>query len=399
MRIAVIGCSFVFIVALWSVAAASRAYGPDVPVVTVSGDRVKAHDRELSAIAMSQDGRWLASGSHDRTIKLWSLPSGDLVHRWTGHKNSITDVAFSPDGRFVAAASADKTVSLWSVDQTNQTASLTGHRQSVRTVRFSPDGRLLITASDKELKTWSMPDGKPLAVVANPPVPLDGASFMSEALMAFPYRDAIQFVSLPDLQRRGSVTCGKGENVRRIAISGDGTRLVAVCPGGMRAWSLPNRQLETTIVGDGLYVNALTVNEDATLAATGDGAGVVRIWNLKDGRVTATFKDHGSAVVSMALSRDGRTLATGALDSRVRLWSTTQSSPLAIFKGHRGGVDHLHFTPDSATLVSAQEPDLQITEGWNNEDIPAGSARKINQDALIALWDTSPPKFRRLLGK
>jgi WD40 repeat protein len=66
-------------------------------------------------VAFSPDGRLLASGSDDKTIKLWEVASGSLVRTLSGHTNDVRSVAFSPDGRLLASGSDDKTIKLWDI--------------------------------------------------------------------------------------------------------------------------------------------------------------------------------------------------------------------------------------------------------------------------------------------
>src|SRR5271166_4578894 len=68
---------------------------------------------QVRSIAISPDGRSLASGSGDNTIRLWDLPSGKELHRLEGHTGIVSSVAFAPDGRSLASGSYDKTVRLW----------------------------------------------------------------------------------------------------------------------------------------------------------------------------------------------------------------------------------------------------------------------------------------------
>ena len=75
----------------------------------------------------------------------------------------------------------------------------------------------------------------------------------------------------------------------------------------------------------------------------------------------------------------------------VRVWSVDDGTALTIFEGHRGGINHLYITPDGSTIVSGQTSTLAI--------VSSTSVRNVSADALIALWDVSPPRFRRFLGR
>ena len=134
-------------------AAAAAAAAPHRASAGVCAQRV-------NCIAISPNGRWLASGSDDQTIKLWSLPDGallkTLVHAW-----NVYSVAIGPDSRLLASACAtDKTIKLWSVPDGALLKTLTGHTNYVRSVDFSPDGKLLASGSwDGTVRLWSLPDG------------------------------------------------------------------------------------------------------------------------------------------------------------------------------------------------------------------------------------------------
>jgi WD40 repeat protein len=86
------------------------------------------------------------------------LSQGQPVRTLTGHTDWVLSVAFSPDGRLLASGSDDETIKLWEVASGSLVRTLTGHTHWVRSVAFSPDGRLLASGSYKEIKLWDISD-------------------------------------------------------------------------------------------------------------------------------------------------------------------------------------------------------------------------------------------------
>ena len=119
------------------------------------------HKDSVKSVAMSADGQMLASGSSDKTIKLWNLKTGDLLriltgHRTlTGHEDYVWSVAISVDGQMLASGSSDKTIKLWNLKTGDLLRTLTEHGNSVQSVAMSADGQTLASgSSDRTIKLW-----------------------------------------------------------------------------------------------------------------------------------------------------------------------------------------------------------------------------------------------------
>jgi WD40 repeat protein len=116
---------------------------------------LKGHLSLVYAVAFSPDGQILASGSADETIKLWNLKTKEEICTLTGHADEVYSLAFSPDGQILASGSADETIKLWNLKTKEEICTLTGHANEVYSLAFSPDGQVLASGSaDGTIRIW-----------------------------------------------------------------------------------------------------------------------------------------------------------------------------------------------------------------------------------------------------
>jgi WD40 repeat protein len=131
----------------------------DNSLAIVSGDRVielPTGGYMASRITVSPDGRWIAGGLADRTIRLWSTETGRVVDVLRGHSDFVLDVAFSPDGRQLASASWDKTLRLWDL-ATRQHRVLRGHTKEITRVLWRDVDHLVTGSFDGTVRLWEAP--------------------------------------------------------------------------------------------------------------------------------------------------------------------------------------------------------------------------------------------------
>jgi WD40 repeat protein len=241
---------------------------------------LSGHSDWVNSVAISPDGRTLASGSHDKTIKIWNLATGEQIRTLSGHSYSVYSVAISPDGRTLASGSRDKTIKIWNLATGEQIRTLSGHSDWVNSVAISPDGRTLASGSeDNTIKIWNLATGEQIRTLS-----------------------------------------GHSSDVNSVAICPDGRTLASGSSDNtIKVWNLATGELIRTLSGHSDWVESVAISPDGrTLAGSSDNT--IKVWNLATGELIRTLSGHSDSVLSVAISPDGRTLASGSGDKTIKIW-------------------------------------------------------------------------------
>ncbi|MDZ8054630.1 MAG: protein kinase domain-containing protein [Aulosira sp. ZfuVER01] len=281
------------------------------------------HSSSVNSVAFSPDGKTLAIGSDDKTIKLWNLETGELIRTLTWRDfdfDFVTSIAISPDGKTLASGSFNKTIKLWNLATGELIRTLTGHSSYINSVAISPDGNTLASGGkDKTIKLWNLATG--------------------ELIRTLP------------VERY--VNTGHSESVTSIAISPDGKTLASGSDDKtIKLWNLATGELIRTLTGHSSYVNSLAISPDSKTLASGSDDKTIKLWNLATGELIHTLTGHSSELACIAISPDGKTLASGSWDNTIKLWNLATGKQIRTLTGHSNGVRSVTISPDGKTLVS-----------------------------------------------
>jgi WD40 repeat protein/tRNA A-37 threonylcarbamoyl transferase component Bud32 len=289
--------------------------------------KLTGHTSWVRSVVIHPEGKLFASGSGDKTIKIWNLETGELLRTIAAHSAWVRAIATSPNGQILASCSNDKTIKFWEWQTGELLQTLAGHSDWVRSVAFSPDGYLLASSSqDKSIRLWRVTTGEPLKTLAGHRHWVTAVSFQPEK---------------PQVREKHATL---RQEFGRTIVSGSRDKTLQV-------WNEETGKVRLTLEGHTAPVNAIALTPDGKTLATGSDDTTIKLWDLETGNLLRTLSNHQGAVNSLAISPDGKTLVSGSHDRTVKLWNL-ETATLLYTAAHASWVWSVAISPNGKAIVS-----------------------------------------------
>ncbi|PAX51415.1 hypothetical protein CK510_24915 [Brunnivagina elsteri CCALA 953] len=324
-------------------------------------NRLSDFKAAVYAVAYSPNNQLIATGSADKSVKLWGQ-DGKLLANLPGHKGTVWGVAFSPDSKTLVSVSDDKTVKVWGLDEFGKYKQLRSWNDDaeIYTVSFNPNQQIIATGGkNKTVKIWKL-DGTLITQLKGHTAAIRAVKFSLDGnFIASGSEDGTVKIWQSDITASKTnktnyqllYTLKHQSAVRTIAFSPDG-EIIATAGADkvIKLWQTSDGKLLNSLNGhnDTVYNIAWSPNGQTLVSASQDKT--IKLWQ-QDGKLQNTLKAHTDRIYAIAFSPNSQSMASGGRDRAVKLWKT-EKNLLTAFNGHQDNVWGVEFSPDGKILVS-----------------------------------------------
>lgn len=298
---------------------------------------LSGHVGWVRSIAFDAENEWFATGSADRTIKIWDSASGKLKLTLTGHVAAIRAIQISSRRPYMFSVGEDKMVKCWDLEQNKVIRNYHGHLSAVYCAALHPSLDILLTGGrDSTVRVWDIRTRAQVHVFG-------GHRDTVNAVLSQAVDPQITSASVDSTIRLWDLVAGRcrvtltnhKKGVRALAVHPREFSFASASADAIKTWAYPDGIFMRNLVDDksGSLINALAINEDGVAVAGGDD-GVLSFWDYsaahrfdsQRSQVQPGSLDCEAGIYALAFDRSGSRLVTGEADKTVRMWREDENA-------------------------------------------------------------------------
>ncbi|MFW9820649.1 MAG: serine hydrolase, partial [Candidatus Thorarchaeota archaeon] len=331
------------------------------------------HGWEVQKVVFSPDGQTLASGSHDGSIKIWDISSGEVLNTLQGHYYSVISLAFSPDGSKLASGGWGKKINIWDLPSGSLIHSWSISPYIALDLVFSPDGKSLAVGRGE----W-------------------GGNF------AQPQQNTLYLLNVSNGEILKNFT-GHTNAVTSVLFSADGSWMASGSwDNTVKIWNTSTCNEIFSLENHTFIVSSIALSSDELTLASGSFDKSINLWNISSGQLLEKLTTPDQEVWSIAFSNNNSRLAAAVGDlnywpkpstfweafgdmqnSSIQLWDTTTKVVIETLVGHEHIIESIDFSPDGSILASGS---------WDWSIKLWGDVPIISKCKQIDYWPSSTPE-------
>jgi WD40 repeat protein len=307
-------------------------------------------------LAFSHRGQRLASISYTgRLVSVWDVATGYLMRTIKINTLELYDIAFAPDGVHLVSGCADGIVRILDTSQDQEARSLPEDHEA-NGVAFGPDGSFLATSLlNGKVAIHGLVNGQIDRILQAPPGSVGKVVISPDGRRAATAGED-HMVRVWDVATGNSLHVLRGHDgpVYSVAFSRDGKILASASRDQtVRLWDVDAGREIRTLKGHAFDVFAIAFSPDGKTVISGDADGFVMLWDAASGRRLRATRSHPGGILVLAISPDGRRLATGGAGGTIRIHDLAADREIRALAGHAGNLRGLAFSPDGRRLASS----------------------------------------------
>ncbi|MEW6386989.1 MAG: AAA family ATPase [Thermodesulfobacteriota bacterium] len=347
------------------------------------------HVDMVNAVAVWPEQGWAVSASHDHTLKVWNLRTGEAIRTLTGHTDAVTAVAVWPEQGWAVSASRDRTLKVWDLRTGELIRTLTGHEDSVLVVALWPEQGWAVSASfGTTLKVWDLRTGELIRT-------LTGHEDSVLAVALWPEQGWAVSASFDETLKVWDL--GTGELIRTFTGHDDTVTAVALWPEQgwavsvsrdktLQVWDLRTGELIRTLTGHSNWVEALAVWPERGWALSNLDGDTLKVWDLGTGELIRTFTGHNDTVTAVALWLEQGWAVSASRDRTLKVWDLRAGETIPIPTSHTDGVNAVTVWTEQGWAISASgDKTIKVWDLGTGELIRTLTGHD-NTVTAVALW-------------